>query len=74
MIPGWIAQFNMYDSALSEADVLAMNMFCNEKGNVVSDDTFTIVGTLEQEQEIFSCYSCVIPGPSMTTAGSPGSR
>ena len=38
--------------------VLEMKMFCDEKGNVVNDDTLTTVGTLETETEDKECRTC----------------
>ena len=57
--PGWIAQYNMYDYAMSDEEVLKMNMFCTEKGNLVNEDTFTVVGDMEKKEEMFACAAAM---------------
>ena len=57
-LSGSIAQLNLYDYAMPDDMVLEMKMFCDEKGNVVNDDTLTTVGTLETETEVKECRTC----------------
>lgn len=65
MTPGWIAQLNVYDSALTDDEVTQMNMFCDiDTGNVVNESTFTVVGTMETEEEMFECVGCDDTEPS----------
>ena len=61
VLSGEIAQLNIYDYAMPDDMVLEMKMFCDEKGNVVNDDTLTTVGTLETETEEKECKTCPSP-------------
>ena len=36
-----------------------MNMFCTEKGNLVNEDTFTVVGDMERKEEMFACAAAM---------------
>ena len=58
VLSGEIAQLNIYDYAMPDDMVLEMKMFCDEKGNVVNDDTLTTVGTLETDTEDKECRTC----------------
>ena len=58
IIPGWIAQMNVFDRALTDEEVSTMRMFCNDMGNVVNENTITVVGTLETDTEEFECLGC----------------
>ena len=58
VLSGEIAQLNIYDYAMPDDMVLEMKMFCDEKGNVVNDDTLTTVGELETETEDKECRTC----------------
>ena len=42
--------------------VLQMNMFCQEEGNVVNEDTFMEVGTVPTETEEKECKPCTSGG------------
>ena len=57
-LSGSIAQLNLYDYAMPDDMVLEMKMFCDEKGNVVNDDTLNTVGALETETEVKECRTC----------------
>ena len=57
-LSGSIAQLNLYDYAMPDDMVLEMKMFCDEKGNVVNNDTLTTVGTLETETQDKECRTC----------------
>ena len=61
VLSGSIAQLNLYDYAMPDDMVLEMKMFCDEKGNLVNDDTLTTVGTLEAVTEEKECKSCPSP-------------
>ena len=61
VLSGEIAQLNIYDYAMPDDMVLEMKMFCDEKGNLVNDDTLTTVGTLEAVTEEKECKSCPSP-------------
>ena len=58
VLSGEIAQLNIYDYAMPDDMVLEMKMFCDEKGNLVNDDTLTTVGTLETVTEEKECKTC----------------
>lgn len=60
LTPGWIAQLNMYDRAMPDDEVLEMNMFCEEKGNVVNEGTVTFEGTMETQEAMFECLGCTL--------------
>lgn len=55
---GWLAQLNIYDYAMPDEMVLEMKMFCEDKGNLVNDDTLTTFGTIETEAEDKECRKC----------------
>ena len=61
VLSGEIAQLNIYDYAMPDDMVLEMKMFCDEKGNLVNDDTLTTVGILEAVTEEKECKSCRSP-------------
>jgi len=54
MMPGLVADFQIWDSAASNAEMLRTE--CGEKGNLISFDEFEIVGT--QEMEECSAFEC----------------
>ena len=60
VLPGFISQINLYDYAMPDDMVLQMNMFCEEEGNVVNEDTFTEVGTVPTETEEKECKPCTL--------------
>lgn len=63
LTPGWIAQLNLYGRAMSDNEVLQMNMFCEEKGDVVSEDTIVMIGNVDTAPAEFECVGCVTMVP-----------
>lgn len=48
----------MFDYAMPDDMVLEMNMFCEDKGNLVNDDTLTTVGWIPTNDEDKDCKDC----------------
>lgn len=57
MMPGSIADFQMWDRAFTDAEVEGLG--CDAKGNLVTFDQFTIEGT--QQKETDGDFVCQTP-------------